>query len=93
MFTGLIECTGTVVSASRTGSNIILGIEPGMKSFSTSVGASVAIDGACLTVERIAGSTCFFSAVLETLNRTTLRSASPGRTVNMERALKKIDGN
>lgn len=95
MFTGLIECTGTVVSASRTGSNIVIGIEPGMKSFTTCVGASVAIDGACLTVERIEGSTCFFSAVLETLNRTTLKSALPGRAVNMERALKmgdRLDG-
>ncbi|MBN1604082.1 MAG: riboflavin synthase [Chitinispirillaceae bacterium] len=95
MFTGLIECTGTVVSASRTGSNIVLGIKPCMKTFTTSVGASVAIDGACLTVERIEGSTSFFSAVLETLNRTTLQSVLPGRAVNMERALKigdRLDG-
>jgi riboflavin synthase len=95
MFTGLIECVGTIVSVSHIGSNIVLGIEPGSENFTAFTGASVAIDGACLTVERISGSTYFFSAVQETVERTTLRTALPGRKVNMERALKtgdRLDG-
>jgi riboflavin synthase len=95
MFTGLIECTGSIVSVSHIGTNIVLGIEPGIEHFSVPLGGSVAIDGACLTVERFSGSTLYFSAVQETVSRTTLKTALPGRKVNMERALKigdRLDG-
>lgn len=95
MFTGLIECTGTIVSVSRMGNNIVLGIEPGIDHFAVSLGGSVAIDGACLTVERFSGSVLYFSAVQETVSRTTLKTSLPGRKVNMERALKvgdRLDG-
>jgi riboflavin synthase len=95
MFTGLIECTGCIVSVSHIGTNIVIGIEPGIENFSVPQGGSVAIDGACLTVERFSGSTLYFSAVQETLIRTTLKTALPGRKVNMERALKigdRLDG-
>ncbi len=95
MFTGLIECTGTVISVSHIRNNIVLGIEPGIDHFSVALGGSVAIDGACLTVERFSGSVLYFSAVQETVTRTTLKTAVPGRKVNMERALKmgdRLDG-
>lgn len=95
MFTGLIECTGTIVSVSHIGTNIVIGIEPGIENFSVSLGGSVAIDGACLTVERFSGSVLYFSAVQETVIRTTLKTVVPGRKVNMERALKigdRLDG-
>jgi riboflavin synthase len=95
MFTGLIECIGTIISVSHIGSNIVLAIDPGMEHFSVPLGGSVSIDGACLTVERFSGSTLYFSAVQETIKRTTLSAALPGRKVNMERALKtgdRLDG-
>jgi riboflavin synthase len=95
MFTGLIECTGTIISVSHIGNNIVLGIEPGIGNFSVPLGGSVAIDGACLSAERISGSVLYFSAVQETVTRTTMKTAVPGRRVNMERALKvgdRLDG-
>jgi riboflavin synthase len=95
MFTGLIECTGTIISVSHIGNNIVVGIEPGIEHFSVALGGSVAIDGACLTVERFSGSVLYFSAVQETVSRTTLKTVLPGRKVNMERALKigdRLDG-
>ena len=50
------------------------------------MGASVAINGTCLTVTRQAGNTLFFDAMHETLKLTTLGRLEPGHTVNFERA-------
>ncbi|MDO5577412.1 MAG: riboflavin synthase [Fibrobacter sp.] len=87
MFTGLIECMGTVVLVQHKGTSISLGVNPDIPDFSVAPGGSVAIDGACLTAEKIQGKTIFFSAVKETLERTTLGKAVLGRRVNCERAL------
>ncbi len=91
MFTGLIETLGTVQSLIRTGSSILLGIQPDLGQFDVCNGASVAIDGVCLTVERQQGSIISFSAVRETLQRTSLNHCSVGRRVNLERALRLSD--
>jgi riboflavin synthase len=91
MFTGLIETLGTVVSIDRKGTSVVLGIEPDSSSFEVSDGGSVAIDGVCLTVERKRGSILNFSAVRETLSRTSLNSCVMGRRVNLERALRLSD--
>ena len=95
MFTGLIECMGTINSIERKGSSVILGIEAEITEFDVRNGGSVAIDGVCLTVERISGKRMHFSAVRETLSRTTLSTAVIGRKVNLERALQfggRLDG-
>src|SRR5690554_6989481 len=87
MFTGLIECMGTIVSVQNKGTSISLGIRPDIPDFSVVPGGSVAVDGACLTVEEIRGAVIYFAAVKETLDRTTLSSAVSGRRVNCERAM------
>jgi riboflavin synthase len=95
MFTGLIECMGTVKSVSRSGTSVRISIVPGIDDFNVPDGGSVSVDGVCLTVEKSCGRELFFSAVLETLNRSTLGSLSYGRKVNLERALSlgdRLDG-
>lgn len=95
MFTGLIECMGTINSIEKKGSSVLLGIEAEITDFDVINGGSVAIDGVCLTVERMSGKTMYFSAVRETLSRTTLSTAVIGRHVNLERALQfggRLDG-
>lgn len=95
MFTGLIECIGTVSSVERRGTLLVIAIKPDIADFRVPEGGSVSIDGACLTVERDTGSELYFSAVLETLSRTTFSSITTGRRVNMERALQlggRLDG-
>lgn len=87
MFTGLIECMGTIVSVQNKGTSISLGIRPDIPDFSVVPGGSVAVDGACLTVEESRGAVIYFAAVKETLDRTTLNSAVSGRRVNCERAM------
>jgi riboflavin synthase alpha subunit len=91
MFTGLIETLGTVISIDRKGTSVILGIEPQNSPFDVNDGGSVAIDGVCLTVERKRGTILVFSAVRETLIRTSLSSCVTGKQVNMERALRLSD--
>ena len=95
MFTGLIECLGTVRSINRSGTSIKICIVPGAENYIVPEGGSVAIDGVCLTVERCEGGALHFSAVAETVKRTTLSDAVPGRRVNLERAMKlgdRLDG-
>jgi riboflavin synthase len=91
MFTGLIETLGTIVSIDRKGTSVVLGIEPDCRPFEVNDGSSVSIDGVCLTVERKRGTILTFSAVRETLSRTSLNSCVMGRRVNLERALRLSD--
>lgn len=95
MFTGLIETLGVVKSISYKGTSVVLSIMPDLKDFEVSAGDSVAIDGSCLTVEQIQGNILTFTAVRETVLRTTLKDCHAGRRVNMERSLKlggRLDG-
>lgn len=51
-------------------------------------GASVGMDGVCLTVTHIDGARVSFDAMQETLNRTTLGRLKAGDRVNIERSAK-----
>ena len=91
MFTGLVETTGAVqlVEASGPGARIALNVplaDLGWPRFE--LGASVAVNGVCLTVtrERADGFDADVSA--ETLALTTLGGLSSGAQVNIERSLK-----
>ena len=52
------------------------------------VGASVALDGVCLTAVNIDGDVASFDLIQETLNRSTLGLRTPGDSLNIERALR-----
>ncbi len=52
------------------------------------IGASVSLDGVCMTVVSINGNNICFDAIEETLQRTTLGSLCKGDLVNVERSLK-----
>jgi riboflavin synthase len=95
MFTGLIETTGAVVSVEKKDAACLIGIKPVSAAFTAPAGASIAVDGACLTVESVKGQSLYFTAVKETLDRTTLGRVRPGGIVNLERALlanSRLDG-
>ncbi|MDR3012560.1 MAG: riboflavin synthase [Chitinispirillales bacterium] len=92
MFTGLIETMGTIAGVRSCNRSVELCIVSGMPDYDVEIGGSVAIDGICLTVERFgAGGEMFFTAVSETLKRSTLDRVAPGRKVNLERAMR-LDG-
>src|SRR3990167_1271668 len=52
------------------------------------IGDSIAVDGVCQSVVEVAGNQVSFQAISETLDKTTLRSLSPGKMVSIERSLR-----
>jgi riboflavin synthase len=54
-------------------------------------GASIALDGVCLTVSELQGQRVFFDVMGETLNRTTLGKLEVGTYVNVERSTRAGD--
>jgi riboflavin synthase len=87
MFTGIIEELGSIrrLESAGTGMRIHVGAKTVLEG--VKLGDSIAVDGACLTVERHddAGFTAFAS--LETMRKTTLGDRTLGDPVNLERAL------
>jgi len=85
MFTGIIQGTGCIQSV-RGDSIVTIDVQiPSTDGLE--IGASVSIDGVCLTATSVSD-TVTFDVIPETLDRTTLGSLSSGSNVNVERALK-----
>lgn len=80
MFTGIVSALGKVVEA---GSGR-LAVENAATAKRIKIGASVAVNGCCLTVVRKVGATFFMDVVPETLRRTDLGSLTIGAQVNLE---------
>src|SRR5437879_1787242 len=94
MFTGLIETLGTVRDVTKDGAGTLLRIEAGFAN-ETPLGASVAINGVCLTVAAADADSFSFQAGPETLRLTNLGELKPGMRVNLERPMRlgdRLDG-
>jgi riboflavin synthase len=86
MFTGIVTDVGTVQRAESVASGIELTIAC---SYSDVVlGESIAVDGACLTVQAIQPGGFTAHVVRTSLERTRFGDYSEGRRVNLERALR-----
>ncbi len=87
MFTGIVQGTGEIISTSSqntvTSFNIRL---PNVTNLN--IGASVSINGVCLTVVAIESDIIQFDIINETLERTNLGDLVVGDMVNIERSLK-----
>ncbi len=86
MFTGLIEQIGTIRSMRRSGPDAELRIAANFTELS--LGESIAVDGACLTVSQIMDDGFVANVSAETLTKTTLQNRKPGEGVHLERALR-----
>jgi riboflavin synthase len=86
MFTGIIEQVGTVLEVFPAGTGLSFWIGSSISS-ELRVDQSLSHDGACLTVEALRPGAHRVTAVLETLEKTALRSWTPGKKVNLERAM------
>jgi riboflavin synthase len=80
MFTGIVSAVGTVVLAEPNR----LGIAHAPTTRQLRPGASVAVNGCCLTVVQKSGATFFADVVPETLRRTNLGGLKTGSSVNLE---------
>ncbi|MDX1919223.1 MAG: riboflavin synthase [Candidatus Caenarcaniphilales bacterium] len=88
MFTGIIQEIGKVTSVSRLGNEMRFVLD--LKSLvnkNLELGESVAINGACHTIEELNGSKATFFSSQETLKKTNLRFLRPDDSVNLELSL------
>jgi riboflavin synthase alpha subunit len=86
MFTGIVTAVGTVLEVRRATGGLDLEVESSYSGLEP--GESVAVDGACLTVETLTPRGFRVHVVDATLGRTGFSQYEAGRRVNLERALR-----
>jgi len=87
VFTGIVETTGQIKRAEPTsngGTQLVIGTHLASE---LEVGASLALNGCCLTVTSVNGSEIRFDLLGETLRRTNLGDLKPGDVINLERPM------
>jgi riboflavin synthase len=91
MFTGIVEEVGSVAAVSPVTATMRLEIHAAATLDGSTTGASVAVNGACLTVTERRRDGFVFDVGPETLARTALGSLTAGRGVNLERPVRMGD--
>ena len=95
MFGGIIDTIGLVHASipAHAGRTLVLAAQDYWTD--TPLGASIAVDGVCLTLTRVDADRASFDLHNETLQTTTLSSLRPGNPVNLQKSLalgQRIDG-
>jgi riboflavin synthase len=88
MFTGIVEVVGKLAEVSQNNGAVLRITAPFR---AVKKGESIAVNGACLTVERVVKGGFTVHAVATTLSRTLIAEWKKGRAVNLERALRATD--
>ena len=88
MFTGIVDAVGRI-DAVTLNNGVELRVKASYKGVKK--GESIALNGACLTVERVLKGGFTVHAVATTLDRTLIGDWRKGREVNLERALRASD--
>jgi len=87
MFTGIVQGVGEVIT--KTSHNTVTSMTIKLPNVNgLAIGASVSINGVCLTVVSLDSNIVQFDIIDETLKRTNLGDISVGDYVNIERSLK-----
>jgi len=87
MFTGIVQGIGEVTAVKKDPGFMRFAVATDLKLLSgLQTGASVAIDGVCLTAASFDASTVWFDAIQETLARTNLKLLRERQKVNIERS-------
>jgi len=88
VFTGIVEEVGEVLAIAADGATRRFTVRAAVTLEGSDIGASVAVNGACLTVVKRDAGTLTFDLGPETLERTTLGRLRTGAAVNLERPLR-----
>jgi riboflavin synthase len=91
MFTGIVEELGTVRAITPNAGGARLEIVAKLVLDDAELGASIAVNGCCLTVVELLDDGWAADAVTETLDRTALGALAPGDPVNLERPVRLAD--
>ena len=90
MFTGIVESIGRIANVETRGDGFRIAVDIGVREISdVEVGESIAVNGCCLTVVAISGSTLDFDVSAETARCTT--GLDRVGDVNLERAIRAGD--
>ncbi|KAL8856452.1 MAG: hypothetical protein Q9178_006922 [Gyalolechia marmorata] len=89
MFTGIVECIGTISSLSTSSSSgaTLTIITPTFLLTDAHLGDSISINGTCLTITSFTPTSFTVGVSPETLRRTNLGRLAQNSTVNLERAV------
>ena len=89
MFTGIVEAKGVISKkiSSKEGERLQIQVPDGFNQ-NLKEGASVAVNGVCLTVTEYSNDQISFDVIKETLRVTNLGDLNKNSEVNMERSLK-----
>ena len=88
MFTGIVQKLVKINSIGNQANLIRLGLGLDDLAKGLELGASVAINGVCLTASEVVGDVVYFDVIPETLETTNLNSLSSSSLVNVERSYK-----
>ena len=91
MFTGIVEELGRVRAVVPNAGGARIEIDASTVLDDAEIGASIAVNGCCLTVVELADGWWAADAVSETLDRTSLGALSVGDAVNLERPVRLVD--
>ncbi len=91
MFTGIVEELGEVVAVDYGMDSARLVVRGALVAADAMPGASVAVNGVCLTVVEVADGTFSSDVMRATLHRTSLSTLVVGSRVNLERAVRASD--
>lgn len=86
MFTGIVEELGEIVAHDDLGDAVRLTISGPVVTSDASHGASIAVNGVCLTVVDVGDGRFSADVMAETLRRSSLAGVAVGSPVNLERA-------
>src|SRR3954465_13827723 len=87
MFTGIVEELGEVVAIERGADSAVLRLRGPLVVSDATHGASISVNGVCLTVVEHDDDSFRVDVMAETLNRSSLGDLAPGSPVNLERAM------
>jgi riboflavin synthase len=87
VFTGIVEELGRVVAVEHGAQSARLTVEGPLVAADAVHGASIAVDGVCLTVVDHDDARFTVDVMAETLSRSALAAVRPGQRVNLERAM------
>jgi len=92
MFTGIVEATGVIARITPSSKSIRLAVKAPLRGHGLTLGASLAVNGVCLTIVKTAAAgksrIIEFDLLKETWQRTNLQFAQPGALINLERPLR-----
>jgi riboflavin synthase len=91
MFTGIVEALGEVVEVEHLADSARLTIRSPEITTDAEPGASIAVNGVCLTVTGTAAGAFDADVMQETLKRSALTTLAPGERVNLERSVRLAD--